>query len=63
MLVRPLRKDIEERIRPRVVAEAEDMGMLQVLGQQGLGLFTVERKLRHPAAVAISSSARAELFA
>jgi LysR family transcriptional activator of nhaA len=85
---------VAARIRPRVVAEAEDMGMLQVLGQQGLGLFaaptvaaraierqhgvravgelgavkerffavTVERKLRHPAAVAISSSARAELF-
>ncbi len=83
-----------QRIRPQIVAEAEDMGMLQVLGQQGLGLFaaptvaaavigeqhdvkpvgvlqavkerfyaiTVERKLRHPAAVAISSAARGELF-
>jgi LysR family transcriptional activator of nhaA len=82
------------RIRPTIVAEAEDMGLLQVLGQQGLGLFaaptvaapfireqhgvspvgvlhavkerfyaiTVERKLRHPAAVAISSAARGELF-
>jgi len=83
------------RIRPDVVAEAEDMSMLQALGQRGLGLFvaptvaaaaikkqhgveavgalrdvkerffaiTVERRLRHPAAVAISASARSELFA
>lgn len=95
-----LRRSLEQwfaaaRIRPRVVAEAEDMGMLQALGGQGLGLFaapsvaegaiekqhgvralgvlegvkerfyaiTVERKLRHPAAVAISSAARSELFA
>jgi len=82
-------------LRPEVVAEAEDMGLLQVLGQQGLGLFaaptvaaeviraqhgvvplgrlpqvverfyaiTVERKLSHPAAVAISTGARRELFA
>jgi LysR family transcriptional activator of nhaA len=82
-------------VRPRVVAEAEDMGMLQALGQQGLGLFaaptvasdairvqhgvrvvgvlpavrerfyalTVERKLRHPAAVMISTGARGEVFA
>jgi LysR family transcriptional activator of nhaA len=95
-----LRRSLEQwfaasRVRPRVVAEAEDMGMLQALGQQGLGLFaaptvaadvikkqhgvravgllagvterfyaiTVERRLRHPAAVAISSAARSELFA
>ncbi len=83
------------QIRPRIVAEAEDMGMLQVLAQRGLGLFaaptvakdaiekqhdvravgvleglkerffaiTAERKLRHPAAVAISTTARSELFA
>jgi LysR family transcriptional activator of nhaA len=83
------------RIQPEVVAEAEDMSMLQALGQRGLGLFvapsvaaaairkqhgvtqigtlrevkerfyaiTVERRLRHPAAVAISESARSELFA
>lgn len=82
-------------IRPQLVAESDDMGMLQVLGQQGLGLFaaptvaadfiraqhgvvavgvlrsvkerffaiTIERKLRHPAAVAISSAARDDLFA
>ncbi|NJK31112.1 MAG: LysR family transcriptional regulator [Deltaproteobacteria bacterium] len=81
-------------IRPRIVAEAEDMGMLQVLGQEGLGLFaapsvaseaiqrqhgvialgrlsrvverfyaiTVERKLKHPAAVALSNAARSSLF-
>ena len=83
------------RVRPDVVAEAEDMSMLQALGQRGLGLFvapsvaaaairkqhgvvtlgtlrdvkerffaiTVERRLRHPAAVAISDSARSALFA
>ena len=83
------------RIRPRIVAEAEDMGMLQALGQQGLGLFaaptvaadaikkqhevkaigritsvkerfyaiTVERRLRHPAAIALSTAARNDLFA
>lgn len=95
-----LRRELEQafaeaRVRPRVVAEAEDMGMLQALAQQGLGLFaaptvaaasierqhgvralgvlpaarerfyaiTVERRLRHPAAVAISTCARRELFA
>lgn len=83
------------RIRPTIVAEAEDMGMLQILGQQGLGLFvaptvaadaikrqhevraigrisavkerfyaiTVERRLRHPAAVELSTAARTDLFA
>ncbi len=82
------------RLRPTIVAEAEDMGLLQVLGQQGLGLFaapsvaeeviraqhgvrpvgilhavrerfyaiTVDRKLKHPAAVAISSGARSDVF-
>lgn len=81
-------------IRPRIVAEVEDMALLQVLGQQGLGLFaapsvvereirkqygvhvvgrppavrerfygiSVDRKLRHPAVVAISEEARARLF-
>lgn len=81
-------------VRPAVVAEVEDMAMLQVLGQAGVGLFaapsvveaairrqygvqvvgrleavrerfyaiTVERRLRHPAAVAISETARGELF-
>jgi len=83
------------RLRPRIVAEAEDMAMLQALGQRGLGLFAaptvaaevikrqhgvvsvgrvaavterfyaihVERRLRHPAALAISEGARSELFA
>ncbi len=82
-------------LRPRIVAEAEDMGLLQALGQQGLGLFaaptvaaeaikkqhgvrpvgvltavkerfyaiTVARKISHPAALAISTAARSELFA
>ena len=83
------------RVRPRIVAEAEDMGLLQALGQRGLGLFaapsvaadaikkqhgvralgaltavkerfyaiTVARKISHPAAAAISTAARSELFA
>ena len=82
------------QIRPRIVAEVEDAAMLQVLGQQGMGLFaapsvvesairqsygvhvvgridavrerfyaiTVERKLKHPAAVAILETARSETF-
>jgi LysR family transcriptional activator of nhaA len=82
-------------VAPQVVGEVEDMAVLQVLGQNGLGLFaapsvveadichsyrvqvvgrlekvrerfygvSVERRLRHPAVVAISESARAELFA
>lgn len=82
------------RIRPQVIAEAEDTAMLQTLGQHGFGLFaapsvvakairkqhevcavgelptvkerffaiTVERRLRHPAAVAISTAARSEIF-
>jgi LysR family transcriptional activator of nhaA len=86
---------VARRLRPQVVAEAEDLGFLQILGQQGLGLFaapavaagfikeqhgvralgtlggvkerfyaiTVERKLTHPAALAISSAARSDLFA
>lgn len=85
----------EVGVRPKVVAEVEDVGLLQVLGQQGLGLFaapavvepqirksygatvlarldkvrarfyaiSVERKLKHPAVIAISESARGELFA
>jgi len=81
-------------IRPRIVAEVEDMALLQVLGQQGLGLFaapsvvereirrqyevrvvgrpakvrerfygiSMDRKLRHPAVLAISEEARGRLF-
>jgi LysR family transcriptional activator of nhaA len=83
-----------EGIAPRIVAEVEDFALLQVLGQQGLGLFSapsvveaevshaygvrvlgrlprvyehfyaisVERRLRHPAVIAISNAARTELF-
>lgn len=83
------------QVRPQIVAEADDLGLLQILGQQGLGLFaapavaaefikaqhgvralgvlsgvkerfyalTVERRLRHPAAVAIQAAARNDLFA
>ena len=82
-------------LTPHLVGEIEDMSILQVLGQQGMGLFaaptvvaeevcrqynvytvgclpsirqrfyavSVERRLRHPAVVAISQSAREELFA
>jgi len=81
-------------IRPAIVAEVEDVALLQVLGQHGMGLFaapsvvedeirqqygvhvvgrldavrerfyaiTVERKLKHPAAVAIQEAARGKLF-
>lgn len=77
-------------VRPTVVAEFEDSGLLKVFGQGGLGLFpaptvleldiarqyrvvvagrlpdvrerfyaiSVERRLRHPAVVAISQAAR-----
>ena len=83
-----------ENVRPHIVAEVEDVALLQVLGQQGMGLFaapsvvedevsraygvrvigrlesvrerfyaiSVERKLSHPAVVAISEAARTELF-
>lgn len=81
-------------VRPQAVGEVEDIALLQVLGQHGLGLFaapsvveeevcqqyrvqivgrlekvrerfygvSVERRLRHPAVVAISEAARGELF-
>ena len=81
-------------VRPQVVAEVEDVALLQVLGQEGLGVFaapsvveeeirrayrvealgrlddvrerfyavSVQRKLAHTAVIAISESARAELF-
>lgn len=82
-----------EGLRPEVVAEVEDIAILQVLGQAGLGCFaaptvvereierqygvkavgrpdgvrerfyavSVERKLKHPAVLAISKAARATL--
>lgn len=85
---------LEQGLRPRVVAEVEDMAMLQVFGGTGMGLFaapsvvereiteqygvrvvgrvaavrerfyaiSVERRLKHPAVVAISEAARRQLF-
>lgn len=82
-------------VRPHIVAEVEDVAMLQVLGQHGMGLFaapsvveedirrsygvrvvgrvpavkerfyavSVERRLTHPAVVAIETAARETLFA
>jgi len=84
----------EAGVHPEVAAEVEDVALLQVLGQEGLGVFaapsvveaeirraygvrvvgrlasvrecfyavSVERKLKHPAVVAISEGARRELF-
>jgi LysR family transcriptional activator of nhaA len=81
-------------VRPEIAAEVEDVALLQVLGQEGFGVFaapsvveeeirraygvrvvgrletvrerffavSVERKLKHPAVVAISEGARRELF-
>ena len=93
---RALDQWFEERdIRPKVVAEFEDMALLKVFGQTGIGIFpgpaaiekeicrqykvrvvgrisevreqyfaiSVERRLKHPAVVAISTAAREELFA
>ncbi len=95
-----LRRSLDEwfianDIVPRVVAEVEDVAILQVFGQEGMGLFvaptvveaqvkrhygvrvvgrltevrerfyaiTVERKLVHPAVVALTDAARERLFA
>ena len=84
----------ERNLVPQIVGEVEDMAILQVLGQQGIGLFaapsvvekvickqhdvcvlgqlaaakerfyaiSVERRLRHPAVVAMSQAAREKLF-
>jgi LysR family transcriptional activator of nhaA len=84
----------ERNLLPQIVGEVEDMAILQVLGQQGIGLFaapsvvekvickqhdvcvlgqlaeakerfyaiSVERRLRHPAVVAMSQAARENLF-
>jgi LysR family transcriptional activator of nhaA len=83
-----------EKIHPLMMGEFEDSALLQVFGQNGMGLFaapsvieaeirqqygvqvigridtvrerfyaiSVERKLKHPAVVAISESARQKLF-
>ena len=85
---------IAEDVHPRVVCESEDVALLQVFGQAGLGLFaaptvvetqirsayqvrvvgrlpevrerfyavTAERRLAHPAVVAITTAARTRLF-
>ncbi len=95
----PLRRSLDEwfhaqKIRPNLVAEVEDLGLLKTFGQEGIGLFvapaitekeiqrqylvsvvgrvddirqrfyaiSVERKLRNPAVVAITETARAEPF-
>lgn len=85
---------IAHDVRPRIVCESEDVALLQVFGQEGLGLFaapsvveaqiretygvqvvgrlpevrerfyaiTAERRLVHPAVVAITEAARTRLF-
>jgi LysR family transcriptional regulator, transcriptional activator of nhaA len=85
---------LTEDIRPRVVAEVEDVALLQVLGREGLGLFiapsvveadirkaygvqiagrlpevrerfyaiAAERRLTHPAVVALREAARSDLL-
>jgi LysR family transcriptional activator of nhaA len=84
----------QEGIHPVIAAEVEDVALLQVLGQEGVGLFaaptvvedeikkaynvrpvgrldevkerfyaiSIDRKLKHPAVLAISQAARTELF-
>ena len=81
-------------MRPRIVAEFDDSGLLKSFGEGGEGIFctpsvveagvrkhygvqvvgrtedvverfyaiTVERRIKHPAAVAISESAKQNLF-
>lgn len=85
---------IGEGLTPQIVAEVEDVALLQVFGQEGMGLFaapsvveaqirkayrvevvgrlpqvrerfyaiSVERKLAHPAVVALTTAARTRLF-
>jgi LysR family transcriptional regulator, transcriptional activator of nhaA len=85
---------VANNVRPSVVCEAEDVALLQVFGQEGMGLFaapsvveaqirrayhvrvvgrlpsvrerfyaiTAERKLAHPAVVALTEAARTRLF-
>ncbi len=94
-----LRRELESwfeknDVRPTIVGEFEDSALLKVLGQAGMGFFTVptviadevarqyqvvaigqtddlsesfyaisvERRVRHPAVVAICQAARSELF-
>lgn len=83
-----------KKVRPRIVAEFDDLALMNVFGQRGKGAFvaptaieaevasqfdvqvvgrtdelkqvffaiSVERRLRHPAIVAIAESARSEMF-
>jgi LysR family transcriptional activator of nhaA len=85
---------IAHDIAPQIVAEVEDVAILQVFGQEGMGLFaapsvveaqirkhygvrvvgrlpevrerfyaiSVERKLAHPAVIALTTAARQRLF-
>lgn len=85
---------IAEGLTPELIAEVEDVALLQVFGQEGMGLFaapsvveaqirkaygvavvgrlpqvrerfyaiSVERKLAHPAVVALTAAARTRLF-
>ena len=85
---------VEADVRPLIVCESEDVALLQVFGQEGMGLFaaptvveaqirrqynvrvvgrlpevrerfyaiSAERKLAHPAVVAITDAARKTLF-
>jgi LysR family transcriptional activator of nhaA len=85
---------VEADVRPLIVCESEDAALLQVFGQEGMGLFaaptvveaqirrqhnvrvvgrlpavrerfyaiSAERKLAHPAVVAITEAARETLF-
>jgi len=85
----------KQRIRPRIVGEFDDSGLIKVFGQSGKGIFaapsiiessvrkqydvtivgrpdsvrerfyavSAERRLKHAAVIAITDSARRELFA
>lgn len=85
---------LENAVQPRIVCESEDVALLQVFGQEGMGLFvaptvveaqirsaygvrvvgrlpevkerfyaiTAERRLAHPAVVALTEAARNTLF-
>jgi LysR family transcriptional activator of nhaA len=72
-----LRRSLDEwfeslGIQPRVVSEIEDSALIKVFAEAGAGLFaaptvvfyaiTVERRLKHPAVVAISEDARLRFF-
>jgi len=82
------------KIRPRIVGEIEDSGLLKAFGQEGVGLFAIpeviskqvaasygvrilgeipavierfyaisaERRLQHPAVLAVANTARTKLF-